>query len=116
MRVMKKPLLGTLLAATIASAILAAPGGAGKPAYSITCTVGTGGLTTLTWISGTSGAHVVWRDGSPNPAVVGESLVTVTTHGHDSTVLNTPANAATVSVTFSGKKPAELAPATCGPA
>jgi hypothetical protein len=100
---MKKP-IATLLAATVASAILAAPGGAGKPVYSVTCVRGTGGLTTVTWISGTSSARVTWRDGSSNP--VGEALITVTTHGPDSTVLDTPAtNPATADVAFSGKKP-----------
>ena len=114
--VMKKPLLGTLLATAVASAILAAPGGAAKPQYSITCTVGTGGFTTLTWISGTTGARVTWKDGAPNPVTVDEFDVTVTTHGHDSVVLNTPATAATASVAFFGKKPAEPPPAACTPA
>ena len=101
---MKKPLIGTLVAATVVSMILAAPGGAAKPAYSVTCVVGTGGRTTVTWISGTSEARVTWRDANSTP--VGEALVTVTTHGPDSTVLTTPAtNAASANVTFSGKKP-----------
>ena len=101
---MKKPLIGTLLAAIVASAILAAPGGAAKPVYSVTCVVGTGGLTTMTWISGTSTADVVWRDARSTP--LGEMLVTVTTHGPDSTVMDTPTDAAidTAQVTFSGKK------------
>jgi hypothetical protein len=102
---MKKPLIATLLAATVASAILAVPGGAAKPVYSVTCVVGTGGLTTVTWISGTSSADVIWRDASSNP--VGEALVTVTTHGPDFTVLDTPATSpASANVSFSGKKPA----------
>ena len=101
---MKKPLIGTLLAASVVSVILAAPGAAAKPVYSVTCVPGTGGLTTVTWMSGTSEAHVTWRDATSAP--VGEALVMVTTHGPDSTVLNTPAtNPATADVTFSGKKP-----------
>jgi hypothetical protein len=101
---MKKPLIGTLLAATVVAVILAAPGGAAKPVYSATCVVGTGGGTTVTWISGTSEAHVTWRAANSTP--VGEALVTVTTHGPDSTVVSTPAtNPATANVTFSGKKP-----------
>jgi hypothetical protein len=99
------PLIAMLLAATVALAMLATPGGAAKPVYSVTCVVGTGGLTTVTWISGTSSAHVIWRDASSTP--VGEALVTVTTHGPDSTVLDTPAtNPASANVSFSGKKPA----------
>jgi hypothetical protein len=59
----------------------------------------------VTWISGTSSAQVTWRAANTTP--VGEALVTVTTHGPDSTVLNTPAtNAATANVVSSGKKPA----------
>ncbi len=109
---MKKPLITTLLAATVASAILAAPGGAAKPAYSATCVVGTGGLTTVTWLSGTSTAHVIWRDAASAP--VGEVLVTVTTHGPDSTVLDTPAtNAASANVSFSGRKLDALAVGVC---
>jgi hypothetical protein len=101
---MNKPLIGTLLAATVVSLILAAPGGAAKPGYSVTCVVGTGGPTTVTWISGTTEAHVTWRDANSTP--VGDALVRVTSHGPDSTVLNTPASgAATADVTFSGKKP-----------
>jgi len=111
----KTPLLGTLFATAVVSAILAAPGDAAKPEYSITCIVGTSGVTTLTWISGASGAHVIWQDGSVNPATVGDALVTITTHGRGSVNLNTPANAATARVTFSGRKPAELAPVTCTP-
>ena len=112
---MKKPLIATLLAATVASAILAAPGGAGKPAYSVTCVKGTGGLTTVTWISGASSAHVIWRDESSTP--VGEAFVTITTHGPDSTVLDTPAtNPATADVIFSGKKEPAFAVGVCTPA
>lgn len=110
---MKQPRLGTLLATAVASAILAAPGGAAKPTYSVTCSVGTGGLTTLTWISGTTGARVIWQDGAANP--LGQADVTVTTNHRGSVNLNTPASAETVSVTFFGRKPAELAPATCTP-
>ena len=108
---MKKSLITTFLAAAVASAILAAPGGAAKPAYSATCVLGTDGLTTVTWISGTSSADVIWRDASSKP--LAETLVTVTTHGPDSTVLDTPAiNPATANVSFSGKKPA-LAVGVC---
>ena len=113
---MKKPLAATLLAATIASAILAAPGGAGKPAYSANCVVGTGGQTTVTWLSGTSSAHVVWRDVHSNP-VGAEVVVTVTTHGPDSTVLDTPAaNADTANVSFFGRKLDAFAVGVCKPA
>jgi hypothetical protein len=112
MKTMKKPLIGTLLATAVASAILAAPVGAAKPTDSITCTAG--GLTTLTWISGTTSAVVTWQDG--DGSLVGQALVTVITHGPDSLVVgDTPANAATASVTFSGRKPVELPPATCTP-
>jgi len=108
---MKRPLIVTLLAAAVASAVLAAPGAAGKPTYSATCVLGTGGKTTVTWLSGTTSAEVIWRDASSNP--LGEALVTVTTHGPDSTVLDTPAtNPASVFVTYSGKKPA-LAVGVC---
>jgi hypothetical protein len=111
MKTMKKPLIGTLLATAVASVILAAPVGAAKPTDSITCTAG---LTTLTWISGTTSAVVTWRDG--DGSLVGQALVTVITHGPDSMVVgDTPANAATASATFSGRKPAEPAPATCTP-
>ena len=58
MKVMKKTLIGTLLATAFASAILAAPVGAAKPKDSITCTAG--GLTTVTWVSGTTRAVVTW--------------------------------------------------------
>ena len=100
---MKKPLITTLLAATVASAILAAPGGAGKPAYSATCVPG--GQTTVTWISGTSSAHVVWKDTNLN--FVDETTVTVTTHGPDSAVVDTPpaiVAGGRANVDFSGKK------------
>jgi hypothetical protein len=100
---MKKPLVTTLLAATLASAILAAPGDAGKPAYSATCVLGTGGMTTVTWLSGTTSAHVTWRDMNSTP--VGEASFTVTTHGPDSMVLDTPAtNPASANVQYVGKK------------
>src|SRR5262245_22906390 len=104
-KAMKKPFLTTLLAATVASAILAAPGGAGKPDYSAPCVVGTGGLTTVTWTSGTSSAHVVWR--APSSAALGEAEITVTTHGPDSAVVDTPPTVRagdTANVTYSGKK------------
>ena len=108
---MKKPLIATLLAATVVSAILAAPGGAGKPVFSATCVLGQGGKTTVTWLSGTTSAHVVWRDMSSTP--LGEALVTVTTHGPDFTVLDTPAtNPASADVSYTGKKPA-LAVGVC---
>jgi hypothetical protein len=103
---MKKPLIATLLAATAASAILAAPGGAGKPAYSVTCAVATGGQTTVTWISGTTRAHVTWRDMDSAP--LDEAYITVATHGPDGTTIDTPAtaaNAAAADVNFEGKKP-----------
>src|SRR5262245_4206530 len=100
---MKKTLIGTLLA-TVASAILALPAGAGKPVDSATCVKG--GQTTVTWISGTTSAQVTWRDVHSVPVGVVASI-TVTTHGPDSTVLdNTPANADTANVNFYGKKPA----------
>ena len=102
---MKKPLIPTLLAATIASVILVAPGSAGKPVYSVTCVVGTGGLTTMTWISGTTSAHVVWRDVDSTP--LDEADITVTTHGPDGTAIDTPAtaaNARAADVNFDGKK------------
>jgi hypothetical protein len=109
---MKKPLIITLLAATVASAIVSAPGDAAKPAYSATCLVGTGGLTTVTWLSGTSSAHVVWRDASSLP--LAEETITVTTHGPDSAVLHTPAvNADTANVTYSGRKLDALAVGVC---
>jgi hypothetical protein len=103
---MKKPLITTLLAATVASAILAAPGGAGKPEYSVTCVVGTGGLTAVTWISGTTSAHVTWRDTDSTPLDTAD--ITVTTHGPDGTAIDTPAtatNADAADVNFEGKKP-----------
>ena len=104
---MKKPLIATLLAATAASAILAAPGGAGKPAYSATCVVGTGGLTAVTWISGTTVAHVTWRATDSTP--LGDTVdIAVTTHGPDGTAIDTPATAANADVAdviFDGKKP-----------
>jgi len=109
---MKKPLITTLLAATVASAILAAPGGAGKPAYSATCVPG--GLTTVTWVSGTSSAHVVWRDATSNQ--VDETTVTVTTHGPDSAVVDTPPAIVagwTANATFSGRKLDTLAVGVC---
>ena len=66
------------------------------------------------WISGTTSAVVTWQDG--DGILVGQALVTVITHGPDSMVVgDTPANAATASVTFSGRKPVELPPATCTP-
>lgn len=111
---MKKPLITTLLAATVASAILAAPGDAAKPAYSATCLVGTGGLTTVTWVSGTSSAHVVWRDMTSNQ--VDETTVTVTTHGPDSAVVDTPPAMVagwTANATFSGRKLDTLAVGVC---
>jgi hypothetical protein len=111
---MKKPLIMTLLAAAMASAILAAPGAAGKPAYSATCVVGPGGRTTVTWLSGTSSARVTWRDVDSAP--VGEEVVvTVTTHGPDSTVLDTPtaANVKTANVSFSGRKLDAFAVGVC---
>jgi len=99
-----KKLIGICLAATVTAAVLAAPGGAAKPAFSVTCTVGTGGQTTVTWLSGTTSAQVTWRDVDSNP--LHEETVTVTTHGPDLTVLDTPpVNPDTVDVRFSGKKP-----------
>ena len=71
MKTMKKPLIGTLLATAVASAILAAPVGAAKPTDSITCTAG--GLTTLTWISGTTSAVVTWLDG--DGSLAGQAVV-----------------------------------------
>jgi hypothetical protein len=109
---MKKPLIVTLLAAAIVSAIVVAPGDAAKPAYAATCVVGTGGLTTVTWLSGTSSAHVVWRDASSVP--VAEETITVTTHGPDSAVLRTPvANADSANVSFSGRKLDAFAVGVC---
>ena len=104
---MKKPLIATLLAATAASAILSAPGGAAKPEYSVTCDVRTGGLTAVTWISGTTSADVTWRDTNATP--LGDTVhITVTTHGPDGTAIDTPATAANADVAevvFDGKKP-----------
>lgn len=109
---MKKPLIITLLAATVASAIVSAPGDAAKPAYSATCLVGTGGLTTVTWLSGTSSAHVVWRDASSLP--VAEETIPVTTHGPDSAVLHTPAASVdSANVSFSGRKLDAFAVGVC---
>ena len=103
---MKKPLIATLLAATAASAILSAPGGAAKPEYSVTCVVGTGGLTAVTWISGTTSAHVTWRETDSTPLDTAD--ITVTTHGPGGTAIDTPATAANADaadVSFFGKKP-----------
>jgi hypothetical protein len=113
---MKKPLITTLIAATVASAILAAPAGAGKPVYSATCVIGPGGLTTLTWLSGTTRAHVIWRDLNSTP--VDEALVTVTTHGPDSAVVNTPPAILagwSANVTFDGRKLPNFAVGVCAP-
>ena len=114
---MKKPLIATLLAATAASAILSAPGGAAKPEYSVTCDVGTGGLTAMTWISGTTMAHVTWRATDSTP--LGDTVnVAVTTHGPDGTAIDTPttaANADVAEVVFDGKKPGH-AQGDCTPA
>ena len=103
---MKKPLITTLLAATVASAILAAPGGAGKPAYSATCVVGTGGLTAVTWISGTTVAHVTWR---ATDSTLGDTVdIAVTTHGPDGTAVDTPQQQRMPTLRmliFDGKKP-----------
>ena len=71
MKVMKKPLIGTLLATAFASAILVAPVGAARPTDSITCTAG--GFTTLTWVSGTTSAVVTWLDADGNLA--GQAIV-----------------------------------------
>ena len=112
---MKKPLIAVLLAATVTSAILAAPGSAGKPVYSATCVKGTGGQTTVTWLSGTISAHVVWRDENSSP--VGQAVdITVTSHGPDSTVLDTPATSpapATANVSYITKKLPTLAVGVC---
>ena len=102
---MKKPLIATLLAATAASAILSAPGGAAKPEYSVICV--TGGLTAMTWISGTTVAHVTWLDTHSFP--LGDTVnIVVTTHGPDGTAIDTLATATNgdfADVTFDGKKP-----------
>jgi hypothetical protein len=112
---MKKHLILALLAATVASAVLAAPGGAGKPAYSAPCVLGPGGKTTVTWLSGTISAHVVWRDENSSP--VGQAVdITVTSHGPDSTVLDTPATnpvPATANVSYITKKLPTLAVGVC---
>ena len=112
MKVMKKTLIGTLLATAFASAILAAPVGAAKPKDSITCTAG--GLTTLTWVSGTTRAVVTWLDAGGNLA--GQATFTEMTHGPDSLVYETQGNAATASVKFSGRKSAPVPPVDCTPA
>jgi hypothetical protein len=113
---MKKLTLGTLLAALAASAILAAPGDAAKPIYTITCAVGTGGVTTLTWASGTTGYSGEWleSDGT-TPAGFFDNIQPLG-NGPGSTTFGTAPNAATANVTFSGRKPAKVAPATCTPA
>jgi hypothetical protein len=99
-----KKLIGICGTAAVAAAILAAPGGAAKPAFSVTCTVGTGGQTTVTWLSGTTSAEVTWRDATATPLV--STTITVMTHGPDSTVLETPPVAPdNVNVRFFGKKP-----------
>jgi len=109
---MKKPLLATLLAAAVASAVLAAPGGAGKPGYSATCVLGPGGKTTVTWLSGTTSAHVVWRDTSANP--VGDAVVPVTKNGPGSTLLDTPAtNPDSANVSYAGRRDPALAVGVC---
>jgi len=98
-----KKLIGISLCATLAAAILVAPGGAAKPAFSVTCTLGTGGQTTVTWISGTTSAHITWRDSNSTP--LAERSITVTTHGPDFAVVDTPqVNPSRADVTYSGKK------------
>lgn len=98
-----KKLIGISLCATLAAAILVAPGGAAKPAFSVTCTLGTGGQTTVTWISGTTSAHITWRESNSTP--LAETSITVTTHGPDFAVVDTPqVNPDSADVNYYGKK------------
>jgi hypothetical protein len=111
---MKKLTLGTLLAALAASAILAAPGGAAKQKYSITCNAGTLG-TTLTWGSGTTGYSGDWRNSS-NTVIAFFSTDQPLGNSPGSTSFDTAQNAVTAEVTFMGRNVgAKLAPATCTP-
>jgi len=112
---MKKLMLGTLLAALAVSAILAAPGGAAKQKYSITCKAGTLG-TTLTWGSGTTGysGKFLASDGTTTLATFSNLLPLGNSPG--STSFDTAQNAAYADVTFMGRNVgAKLAPATCTP-
>jgi hypothetical protein len=114
---MRKLTLGTLLAALAASAILAAPGGAAKPAYTITCTVGVGGMTTLTWASGTTGYSGEWFASDGTTPTGQFSNIAPLGNGPGSTTFSTAPNSATASVTFTGRKVgAKLAPVACTPA
>ena len=102
---MKKLTLGTLLAALAASAMLAAPGGAAKPIYSISCTSSS---LTLTWPSGTTGAD--WTvntgaNGTGNELAAGHS--TISPHGHGMTTIildTTNGTAGSATVTFTNNK------------
>lgn len=85
MRSHRKIGLGTLLAVIVASAVLAAPGGAGKPADGITCGPTS---TTLTWRPGidsysftisTSGAPIVYMSNPAVPIPNSPGSVSVTT-------------------------------------
>jgi hypothetical protein len=108
-----KKMIGILVAAAVAATMLVESGGAAKPAFSVTCTVGTGGQTTVTWVSGTTSAHVTWRDANSTP--LADRSITVTSHGPDYTVVDTPpVNPYSADVNYSGKK-LGFATHTCAP-
>ena len=108
---MKKRLIGTLLAAVVASAVLVAPGGATKPADAITCSPTE---STLSWASGTTSYSGDYYNSSDQSVLSFSSNGPV--HGPGSISLPTPpADAATVGATLIKKKgfPVRLVDAGC---
>jgi hypothetical protein len=111
----KKLTLGTVFAAIVASAILAAPGGAAKPIFSVACTSSS---ITLTWPSGTTGVnYATWSgfDGTGNQVAVGNQPISPNGPGSvtiDLSGASGPSVSATA--TFTNRKTgARLAPVNC---
>jgi hypothetical protein len=112
---MKKLTLGSVFAAIVASVILAAPGSAAKPIFSVACTSSS---ITLTWLSGTTEVnYATWSglDGTGNQVVVGNQAISPKGPGSvtiDLSGASGPSVSATA--TFTNRKTgARLAPVNC---
>jgi hypothetical protein len=111
----RKLTVGTVFAAIVASAILAAPGGAAKPTFSVACTSSS---ITLTWPSGTTGVNYATfsgPNGTGNMVAVGTQPISPNGPG-SVTIDFSGAIGPSVSAaaTFTSRKTgAKLAPVNC---